>query len=306
MKKKVLITGAAGFIGSHLANKLSETNEVYGLVHDHAWQSDRWTLLVGDVTNCARMLEIVIDCEIDQIFHLAAKSVVRNCRLDPVGCFNTNIMGTVAVLDAARQSERVSGVLVAESDKSYGNGPIPYTENQALCPGGIYEASKACAGYICRAYHHNFGVPAFSVRSANVYGPDDSQLTRLIPNTITRVLRGEQPQVTSGAEEFMREFIYVDDFVAYATALMELQPWGEVFNIGTGETNTVRGIVHLICELANYSFSMQDWPRPDTLTEIPTQQVSLDKLHKWVPDRQTLSLREGLQRTIEWYQKKLV
>jgi len=301
----ILVTGAGGFIGRRLARKLGSEHKVYGLIHDlHPWP-EKWIPLQGDIQNYPRMLEILVDREIHYVYHLAAKSIVRNCKSDPIGCFQTNVMGTVNILEAARHSDTVQGVMCAESDKSYGSGPVPYVEDQALRPGSVYEASKACVTHVARAFFENYGVPVFTVRSANVYGPGDENMTRLIPNTITRLLRGEAPQITAGAERFVREFFFLDDFVETSVALMEKRPWGEAFNVGTGETMTVDAVVRLICELVGRTIDFEEWPRPSGLVEIAEQVLCLDKLNQWVPGRKPRGMREGLVETIRWYKDNL-
>jgi CDP-glucose 4,6-dehydratase len=297
----ILITGAGGFIGQRLAEYLGNDHAVYGLIHDKQPWPNKWTPLRGDITDYSRMLEIMVDREIQQVYHLAAKAIVRNCKSDPIGCFRANVMGTVNVLEAARHSDNVTGIMCAESDKTYGAGPVPYREDQALVPGSVYEASKACVSHVAAAYCRNYGLPVFTVRSANVYGPNDDNMTRLIPNTITRLLRGERPQITAGADRFIREFFYIDDFVSVATALMEAKPWGETFNVGSGETQSVGEIVALLCELTGSEVDSEEWAKPACLSEIPEQVLCLDKLNSLIPDRHPLPLRAGLARTIEWY-----
>lgn len=294
----ILITGSAGFIGGRLKHVLADNNRVFGLIHDSRADGGGIT---GDILNFPRMLEIIVDREIDQIYHCAAKSVVRNCRLDPINCFATNVLGTVTVLEAARQSERVKGIMVMESDKAYGPGPTPYVESQALQPTGIYEASKACVSHVARSYHANFGLPVFTIRSANVYGPGDPNMSRLIPNTISRLLRDESPQITSGASRFMREWIYVDDWISCAMALMRKEPWGEAFNVSSGQSASVCDVVVLICRLMRVGYSVSEWDKPTSLLEIEQQTLSLDKLHKWLPDWTARPLREGLAATIASY-----
>jgi len=303
----ILITGAGGFLGGQLASHFSHDHKVYGLLHDNqlplrCWI--RWQPVIGDIKEYPRLLEIMVDHEITHVYHLAAKAVVRNCKSDPLGCFHTNVLGTANVLEACRHSDTVTGVVVAESDKAYGAGPVPYKEDQALQPGGVYEASKACVTHIAQAYHKNYGLPVFTIRSANVYGPGDGNMTRLIPNTITRLLRGERPQITDGVKEFIREFFYVDDFVSTVVALMDKKPWGETFNVGSGETLTVRDLVLLLCTLIGSDDFVDNWLKPANLVEIPEQVLCLDKLNKWLPDRTTVPLKEGLQRTIEWYRSR--
>ena len=299
----ILITGSGGFVGSHLSQFLGGNGKatVFALVHDREPNCWGGGWIHGNVTDFPRMQEVIINCEIDYIYHMAAKSIVRNCRCDPIGCFHANVMGTAIVLEAARQSERIKGVMVMESDKSYGDGPVPYVETQPLHPSGVYEASKACVSHLMSAYHKNYGLPVFSIRSANVYGPGDQNCSRLIPNTITRILRGERPQITDGAEGFVREFIYIDDACRCMEHLMGLQPWGETINIGSGETHTVRELVRVICELMGAEVATETWERPKTLTEINTQYLCLDKLRHLYFDYKPTPLRLGLVKTIKWY-----
>ncbi len=299
----ILITGSGGFIGRRLASTLGREHTVYGLIHDKQPWPSHWKPINGDIKDYRRMAEIMVDCEIDHVYHLAAKSIVRNCKADPIGCFHANVLGTVNVLEAARNCDSVTGVMCAESDKAYGAGPTPYREDQALMPSSVYEASKACVSHIARTYFHNYQLPVFTVRSANVYGPGDENMTRLIPNTITRLLRGKPPRITTGASDFRRELFYVDDFVSTVTALMEKKPWGEAFNTGSGEVMTVAEIAGFICELMGKDAATEEWYKPNGLVEIPEQSLCLDKLHALLPERHCLPLKDGLQRTIEWYTK---
>lgn len=295
----ILVTGAAGFLGSHLMEHLGPKHQVWGLMHDVA----RGACLRGDITDYARMLEIIVDREIDQIYHCAAKSVVRNCRLDPIGCFQVNVLGTVTLLEAARQSERVQGIMVMESDKSYGPGPVPYREDQALVPEGIYEASKACVSHVVRAYHKNYHQRVFSVRSANVYGPGDRNMSRLIPRTITRLMRGLAPQLTEGAGEFRREFIYIDDWRHCVVRLMAAEPWGEAINVGSGRMLMVSEMIGMICKLMDHPHVVEQWHKPKTLVEISEQRLCLEKYaHLAGPSPET-PLQTSLRKTIQWYRE---
>ncbi len=302
----ILVTGAEGFLGSRLTGRLTgrlkPRTTVFGLCHDRMADYRPQVVSVrGDVTDLARILDIIVNCEIDQIYHLAAKSIVRNCVNDPLGCFGTNVLGTAVLLEAARQSGRVKGIVVMESDKSYGAGPIPYVETQALNPGGVYESSKAAAGMVARAYYHNYGLPVFTVRSANVYGPNDRNLSRLVPNTITRILTGKKPQITEGADKYVREFIFADDVCECLEHLMNVGPWGEAINIGSGESSTVGALIAMICELLGVPANTDVWPRPQRLTEIATQMLDVSKLRHLFCDFRPTRLREGLQLTVNWY-----
>lgn len=302
----ILVSGSAGFIGQRLAERLAwdqDNGKVIGLVHDRNPICEvSYDELTGDILDFNRILEIIVDHEVDYIFHLASKAIVRNCRVDPIGCVRTNVLGTATILEAARQSERVKGILVAESDKSYGPGAVPYHEEQALRPTAIYEASKACVSHLMTAYAENYGLPVASVRMANVYGVGDPNKSRLVPNTIQRLLRGERPQITSGAEEYRREFIYIDDAVEAYVRIMEAAPWGHAINVGSGECHTVREAVDLICEaFGTPGVESEEWARPTTLHEIQDQWLCIDRLREIWPGYQPKTMAETLPSIIEWY-----
>ena len=300
--KRILVTGAAGFIGSHVAQRLVvDGHAVFGLIHDQMPPEDAtgWNPVNGDVGDYPRLLELIVNCEIDEIYHFAARSIVRNCRLDPLGCFTANVLGTVAVLEAARQAEHVKGILVMESDKAYGPGPTPYREDQALVPEGIYEASKACVSHLVRAYHKNYNLPVFGVRSANVYGPGDPNRSRLIPQTICCLLEGQRPKIVKGAERYEREFIYIDDFVDYALALMQKGPWGRSVNVGGGGRSTVKGVIKELFRLKKKHYSVEVVPRAESFTEIRAQSLNCDLLGELVPHIIPRSLALGLALTLK-------
>ncbi len=297
----ILVTGAAGFIGSHLCRRLHTHHNIYGTyLLRRPSHTAAYTYVRQNITDADAMLSLIVDREIDQVYHCAAKSVVRNCCRDPISCFFTNVMGTAAVLEACRRSGRVKGVMCMESDKSYGAGPVPYKEGQALRPGGIYEASKACAGHVAKSYAENYDLPVFTIRSANVYGPNDPNQSRLVPNTINRLRHGKQPQITAGARDFLREFIYVDDLLNAMVGLMDASLWGEAFNVGSGHTATVGGMVDCICSVMGKPFHPKIWDEPGDLLEIPSQELCLDKLRAALPDLpQPLSVGEGIRKTVK-------
>lgn len=302
----ILVSGVGGFIASHLIDVLYSLGEdVIGLYHDRVPKSGHCRYIQGDILDYNRMVEIVIDQEIEYVYHLASKAIVRNCRLDPLGCLRTNVIGTANVLEAARQSERIRGILVAESDKSYGPGCVPYKEDQTLLPSAIYEASKSCVSHLMTAYAANYGLPVASVRMANVYGPGDPNRSRLVPNTILRLLDGKAPQITSGAEQYRREFIHVDDACEAYIRIMDAEPWGEAINVGSGECHTVREAVDLICQAMGVSEVVtEEWERPATLHEITDQWLCIDKLRRIWPDYKPLTMADTLPQIVESYRRQ--
>ena len=300
----IFLTGAGGFVGGAFCYYLSETDNVTGLVHDRHPGKRAWDLVYGDVTDLRRMQELIVDREIDQVYHFAAKSIVGNCRSDPLGCFHANVMGTATLLEAVRLSGRDCQVMCMESDKAYGPGPVPYREEQPLVASGVYEASKACVSHLIRTYHANYGMKVFGIRSANIYGPGDRNRSRIIPGTITRLLNNDLPIIHVGSEHSKREYIYIADFFEYATSLMHKGPWGESVNVGSGEVFSVIDIIGAICVAMKRDVVPHYLPRPQTFLEIPDQELCLDRLHELAPEHKCLSFTAGLQQTIPWYTRQ--
>ena len=201
--KNVLITGVYGFLGSHIAQSLANKGaNVIGGYHDDKRASycrlekisNQITEAQIDIMDIQRITDVLVFYDIEYIFHCAANSIVRTCAENPVGAFNNNVMGTLNILEASRRTQSIKGILCMESDKSYGAfdiNDLPYKETQSIDPKNIYEVTKACSGLIAKAYSHNYDVPTFTIRAANLYGPGDLHVSRIIPSTITKILNNE-------------------------------------------------------------------------------------------------------------------
>lgn len=313
----VLITGISGFLGSHLAERLIEKGaKIVGTIRDSKATTyieltglDRKiTVCQADVVDPARTREILTSYDIKYIFHCAAHSIIRKCATDPLSCFDVNVMGTVAVLEAARGIGKVDGIMCMESDKSYGPfdpKDLPYKEEQAIKPKNVYEVSKACAGLVAAAYQHNYGLPVFTIRSANLYGPGDMHLSRLIPGSIMRILRGEAPVLYGDVADYIREFIYVDDAAEGMIALMEgiEASSGEVLNLGSGEKHRIKDVIATLCAMLGSDLEPQVIEKEDIVKEIREQYLDLTKLRRFLPKFKTRSFEDGLAATVAWYKE---
>ena len=314
--KTVLVTGSTGFLGGHVVEcLLGRGAEVVGLAHDT--HKDSYVnfeglpvnhLVSGDITSLADMTRIVADYEIDYVFHLAADPIVRKCSLDPIGCFTTNILGTAIVLEAARTVGTVKGALCMESDKSYGSfnaDDLPYREDQALKPSNVYEVSKACAGLVAKAYDSNYNIPTYTIRGANLYGPGDMNLSRLLPGSILRLLNGESPVLYGGVGDYVREFIYVADAAEIIVQLMENidNTRGHAINLGSGETFRIADLMEQICASVDPNIHPQIVYKGDSFKEIEKQWLDLTKLHTFIPNHDYVAMPDGLVRTVAWYKK---
>jgi CDP-glucose 4,6-dehydratase len=318
--RQVLVTGASGFMGSWLTKHLLEQGAtVTTLLAD--WNSDSYFVrsgMVHQVTNVVGsiedydLLEKVIDDQgINTVFHLAAVSVEGRAFEKPRQSFDINIRGTYNVLEACRSHpDLVQRVVVASSDKAYGDSPVlPYTEDLPTLGKHPYDVSKSCADLIAQSYHHSYGLPVAIGRFGNIYGGGDLNWTRLIPNTIRRLLRNERPLVRMPAQgDFMRDFLYIKDAVnAYISMLEGLESpevHGEAFNFAVGGSWTVLEVVKKIQQLMNCE-DIEPLILNQDHGEIWHQQVSTEKAQKilgWTP---RYSFEAGLTETVEWYLKFL-
>ena len=315
-KKNVLITGMSGFFAPHIAKKLINLGcNVVGTVHDKKMSyakisgiNEKIAVCQVDINSIDRLKEVITNYEIDYIFHCAANSIVRLCSNNPIGSFQTNIMGTANLLEAARLSCTVKGIMCMESDKSYGSFDIddlPYKEDQCIKPSNVYEVSKACSGLIATAYSNNYSLPVFTIRAANLYGPGDANTSRLIPGSIMRLLYGEQPILFEGVSDYIREFLYVGDAAYAVIHLMENIDItkSHIINLGSGEVHKVKKVIDQLCINIDPKIKPIIREKQDLFKEIEKQYVDFTKLTSIVKDFSPTNLEDGLKLTINWYEK---
>lgn len=294
----VLITGSEGFLGKHMCREFKKRgHKVFGL--DLKGDPD----FRGSVTDLHFLLSVINDirhvkfCKLDTIIHLAARAIVGDVASSPLTGFEVNIMGTANILEAARLCD-VEGVIVASSDKAYGDNKLPYTEDLPLLGCHPYDVSKACADILARSHPYR----ACVTRCSNIYGPGDLNFSRLIPYTIKCLIQGERPKFYSGTGNVYREYTYVDDTVEAYILLAERmdQVKGEAYNVGSGFKAVRNAVVTQIFSLMDAKFEMELVPAG--FKEIRDQSLSSEKIHSlgWQPK---VSFAEGLKRTISWYKQ---
>ena len=204
--KKVLITGANGFIGSWLTKELLDRSAQVTTITQRLKGNSNFNLLKleekinfveGNITDYDLIIKILKEFNIDTCFHLAAQSTVQIAEKSIISTFESNIQGTWVLLEALKNCN-VKRVIVASSDKVYGNQKeLPNHENQRLLGRNPYGASKVCTDIIAQTYAHTYKLPVAITRNANTYGPGDLNLSRLIPSIIVSVLKNEPPIIRS-------------------------------------------------------------------------------------------------------------
>ncbi len=311
----VLVTGGHGLVGSWLISALLDAGEeVVTIRRDEPVHSSlellglagRVATVRGDI--CAEGLvgRVLAEYEVQDVFHLAAQTIVPTANRSPASTFESNIRGTWLLLEACR-SQGVERVVVASSDKAYGaQEQLPYTEAHPLAAVYPYDVSKAACDLLARSYWPSFGLPVAVTRLANVYGGADTHATRLVPEAVCAALAGRAPVVRSdGSPE--RDFLYVEDaaraYLAVRDALGREQGRGEAFNAGGGTPHRVGDVVALICRLAGAEVEPEVRGAGTPPGEIDRQWVDSGKLHELTGWEPRVTLEEGLGRTIEWYRR---
>lgn len=312
--RTAFVTGASGFVGANLVAELVDRgSKVVCLQRDETQPNsldllqlrDKVTVIRGSVDDLPLMSRILNEYEIDAVFHLAAQALVGAANRSPISTFESNIRGTYLLLEACRLSSTVARVVVASSDKAYGShSELPYFEDFKLNAVFPYDVSKACTDLISQSYAHTFELPVAVTRSANIYGPADANLSRIIPGTILSILRGENPIIRSDGTP-VRDFIFTTDIVGGYLLLAENieNAAGEAFNFGSGEPVSMLDLVNTIVRLMGRSDDLS----PDILlktkiaNEIDAQYLASDKVNARFGWKPLVDLESGLKMTIDWY-----
>ncbi len=311
---RILVTGASGFVGGHLAKHLLDRGHpIVSISHDSVRVNTSALLGIeekidwayGDITNYDFVKRVVADYEVEQIYHLAALPIVRVGHRTTIPVFDVNIMGSIALFEAAKE-QHLSGypisVLYVATDKVYGDaGPRPYKEQDPLNGLGIYESSKACSDLIARSYHRNFGVTIVVARPCNIFGTADLN-SRLIPNSVRRCLLGLSPIVYEGIS-YVREFIYSTDACEAMISLMGRahEFAGDAFNIGSGfHFNQEEIMTEILKRFPNIKREYRR-PQPYMLNEIPYQRLDSTKIEHAIGWKAKVSFEDGLDEVIAWW-----
>lgn len=315
--RRALVTGGRGFVGAWLCAALLERG-VEVVSFDRRTPRDKPSTLamlgiedrvteeVGDLVESERLGELFASRGIDSVFHLAAETIVGTVQEDPAGAFETNVRGTWTLLQAAREAG-VERFVFASSDKAYGaHDELPYQEGFALQPTAPYEASKAAADLIARCYWPSYGLPIAVTRFANIYGGGDLNFSRLVPETVTAALDGRAPVLRSDGSP-IRDLLYVEDaasaYLAIADALDRDSVRGQAFNAGGERPYSVLEIVETITRLAGTGVEPDVQGEGNPEGEIDKQYVDASKIRDlcgWTP---SVSLEDGVERTLAWYRE---
>jgi CDP-glucose 4,6-dehydratase len=313
--RNVFVTGSSGFLGGWMVAELNRRGAtVVGLVRDVA-STSRPRLVPGSepafsvfgaLEDYTLLLRSINEYEVDTVMHLGAQPIVGIANRNPLSTFEANIRGTWNVLEACRQVNTVRRVVVASSDKAYGEQPkLPYDESMPLQGRHPYDVSKSCTDLISQTYHNVYRTPVCITRCGNFFGGGDLNFSRIVPGTIRSILNGERPVIRSDGK-MIRDYVYVRDIVDFylflAEAMEDPAVHGEAFNFSTESQLSVMDITRALLRLCERT-DLEPIILNEAKAEIPHQYLSARKAREVLGWQARSTIEAGLSETINWYRK---
>jgi CDP-glucose 4,6-dehydratase len=269
---------------------------------------ERCTLALADLTHHDALVRVLNEHEVDEVFHLAAQTIVGTANRSPLATWEANVRGTYTLLEACRSLGTVRRVVVASSDKAYGaHDELPYREDFALQPRYPYDVSKACTDLIARSYASTYELPVAVTRLANVYGPGDLNWSRIIPDSARALARGERPVIRSdGTPE--RDYLYVEDavdaYLAIGASLERSELGGRAWNAGWGKPIPVIDVVRRLIEVSGREIEPDVRGEGTPHGEIDRQYLDSTAIREQLGWEPRWELERGLTATWEWYERR--
>jgi len=312
MSELYLVTGGAGFIGSHLVEELVKQGQRVRVIDNlSTGKKENIKPFLGEIEfieGDIRDLELVRKAMdgVEYVLHQAAVPSVPRSVKDPLTSNSVNVEGTLNILVAARDAD-VKRVVYASSSSVYGDTPVlPKHEDMKQAPRSPYAVSKLGGELYCQAFYHVYGLEAVALRYFNVFGPRQdpkSQYAAVVPKFITALLHGEPPTIFGDGEQ-SRDFTYIENVVA-ANLLAAKAPGatGEVFNIACGERITINQLASILRQLIRANIEPEHTPpRPG---DVRDSLADISKARELLGYEGKVDVHEGLERTVEWYKSRL-
>jgi len=311
--KKIMVTGADGFIGSHLVEYLLHRGcNVRAFVFYNSFNLWGWLdtikeeslnkveIFAGDIRDAYCVIEALKD--IDVVFHLAALVGIPFSYYSPDTYIETNIHGTLNVLQAAKL-HKVKRVIITSTSEVYGSAKyVPINENHPLQAQSPYSATKISADAIAESFYRSFSLPVVIARPFNTYGPRQS-LRAVIPTIITQILCGTE-EIRLGSLEPSRDFNYVSDICSGFAAISECDDaLGKCVNIGSGKDISIGSLAEMIMEIMNTTSRIvcdqqRKRPKNSEVDRLMCDNALITNMTGWNPE---ISLTDGIQKTVEWF-----
>lgn len=310
--RKVLIFGISGLLGSQIAVDLLKQGLCPIGVHKDIKPysrlyleglADRIIFPSCDICNKEGISRIIHEYEPDCIIHLAAQPIVQKSVSNPYLTFDTNIRSTYAILDSIREIKPNIPVIIASTDKVYGDGSPPFSEDSMLNAVYPYDVSKLCVDRIALSYFKTFALNLVVIRPANIYGPGDMHRSRLIPDTILTLIEGRNPMIRSDGQ-YIRDFIYVEDISKACISLLKILSdkralSSAIYNIGSGKPYRILDIVEKLIAISGKNLKPEVLSQP--LKEIRKQWLNIDRIKKDIGFIPEFDIDRGLESAYRWY-----
>lgn len=305
---RILVTGGSGLIGTHLRKLLlAQGATVISLARSYPVESSGGLEIEGDIRDPAQLEEIFARHEPTHLVHLAAQPIVGNALADAESTFDINIRGTWLVLEAARKYGKLQSIVIASSDKAYGQHSVqPYREDFELKAQYPYDISKQASEQLALSYYHTHGLPISITRCGNAFGAYDLNLSRIVPGTIVSCLKNEDIIIRSSGQ-LKRCYVYAADIAdAYLKLLTAPQDKvaGQAFNIGNPDAVFVLDMVEHI-QAAIPESTSKVVIQNKAFGEIEQQSLDCSKIASALGWQPNTTLQEALRETIAWYRESL-
>jgi nucleoside-diphosphate-sugar epimerase len=295
--KKILITGATGFIGTHLIPQLIKNHKVVGISKNKIKSSKNFISSNVDITN----KNLKIKNKYTDIIHMAAHSDVTYCNLNPTKCYELNVKSTQKMLEIARKND--SNFIFLSSSHVYGN-PIkqPIVEDSVCNPSTHYASSKKMSEILCETYAKTYGLDIQVARLFSVYGPK-SPKSNLIFNIINQIINNSK--IILGNTYPKRDFIFISDVIMGLTKILNSKKKGfQVYNLGSGKSVSVENIVKNCLTISNKKLKTISSKEKRRKNEIINIQANISKMEKEFNWKAEISLKKGLEITYNHYISK--
>jgi UDP-glucuronate 4-epimerase len=307
---RILVTGGAGFIGSHTCERLLARGDELVVLdnfndfYDPALKRRNAALLrdarvvTGDIRDRELVARLFAEHELDAVIHLAAMAGVRPSLLDPLHYEDVNVRGTLVLLEELRRRPATRFVFASSSSVYGDNEKVPFSEADDIHrPVSPYAATKRAGELVCYTYHHLYGIPTTCLRFFTVYGP--RQRPEMAIHKFVRAVHEGRPIPFYGDGSSRRDYTYIDDIVDGVVRALDRCRGYEIYNLGEAETTSLSELVDLIGEACGRAPVLEGLPSQPG--DVPITYADVSKARRELGYRPTTSVREGLARFVAWY-----